>query len=196
MSSNNGFFAHPQSLVETMDVGTGTRIWAFAHVMHGVRLGANCNVGEHCYLESGVVVGNDVVIKNGVALWEGVIVEDRVFLGPNCVFTNDRFPRSKVVNPRLLTSVREGASIGANATILCGIEIGSYSLVGAGSVVTTSVPDFALVVGNPARFRSYVCRCGHKLAFAGKEQVNCPCGFTYLKEASRIRLLQPSETLR
>jgi acetyltransferase-like isoleucine patch superfamily enzyme len=194
--SNNGFFAHPQSLVETQDVGSGTRIWAFAHIMKGVRLGANCNVGEHCYLESGVVVGDDVVIKNGVALWEGVTVEDRVFLGPNCVFTNDLFPRSKVFNERVRTCVREGASIGANATILCGIEIGRYSLVGAGSVVTRSVPDFGLVAGNPARLRGHVCRCGEKLSFSGEDLVNCVCGLAYRKQESRICLLVPSEVGR
>src|SRR5208337_776160 len=164
--SDHRFFAHPQSLVETQDVGSGTRIWAFAHVMKGVRLGANCNVGEHCYLESGVVVGDDVVIKNGVALWEGVTVENRAFLGPNCVFTNDLYPRSKVVNNRVQTVIREGASIGANATILCGHEIGRYSLIGAGSVVTHDVPDFALVTGNPARLKGYVCRCGERLSFS------------------------------
>ena len=191
--SKSEFFAHPQSIVETHDIGSGTRIWAFAHVMQGVRLGANCNVGEHCYIESGVVVGNDVVIKNGVALWDGVIVEDRVFLGPNCVFTNDRFPRSKIFNQRLRTCLREGASIGANATILCSIEIGRYSLIGAGSVVTKSVPDFALVAGNPARIRGYVCRCGEKLTFSAEEQASCACRLTYQKEGSRIRLLVPSE---
>jgi UDP-2-acetamido-3-amino-2,3-dideoxy-glucuronate N-acetyltransferase len=193
--NSRDFFAHPQALVESHEIGQGTRIWAFAHVMKGVRLGANCNVGEQCFLESGVVVGDDVVIKNGVALWEGVIVENRAFLGPSCVFTNDLFPRSKIVNPRRPTRVREGASIGANATILCGIEIGRYSLVGAGSVVTTNVPDFALVVGNPARLRGYVCQCGEKLRFSGKEQISCACGRTYEKEESRIRPLQPSEVL-
>ena len=190
--SNNSFSVHPQSIVETQNVGNGTRIWAFAHVMKGVHLGANCNVGEHCYIESGVIVGDDVVIKNGVALWEGVTVEDRAFLGPNCVFTNDLFPRSKIVTERLRTRVGEGASIGANATILCGIEIGRYSLVGAGSVVTKSVPDFALVVGNPARVRGYVCRCGEKLSFLEEEQLTCICGLTYRRDQSRIRILVPS----
>jgi UDP-2-acetamido-3-amino-2,3-dideoxy-glucuronate N-acetyltransferase len=192
----DNFFVHPQSIVETQDIGSGTRVWAFAHVMKGVQLGTNCNVGEHCYIESGVVVGNDVVIKNGVALWEGVMIEDRAFLGPNCVFTNDIYPRSKVINDRVQTVVREGASIGANATLLCGIEIGCYSLVGAGSVVTKSVPNFALVVGNPARLRGYVCRCGEKLTFSGERQVACVCGLTYRKEQSQIRLLIDMEVAR
>jgi len=193
---NNNFFAHPQSIVETHNIGSGTRIWAFAHVMKGAQLGANCNVGEHCYIESGVVVGNDVVIKNGVALWEGVMIEDRAFLGPNCVFTNDIYPRSKVVNDRVQTVVREGASIGANATLLCGIEIGCYSLIGAGSVVTKSVPNFALVAGNPARLRGYVCRCGKKLTLSSEGQGSCVCGLTYHKEQSEIRLLVDLEVTR
>src|SRR5579864_1902001 len=130
--SNSDFFVHPRAIVETTNIGCGTRVWAFSHVMNTVRLGANCNVGEHCYLESGVVIGDDVVIKNGVAVWEGVTIEDRAFLGPNGVFTNDLYPRSKVVNNRVQTVVREGASIGANATIICGHTIGRYSLIGAG----------------------------------------------------------------
>ena len=186
-------FVHPQAIVETEDVGPGTRVWAFAHVMKGVRLGANCNVGEHCYIESGVVVGDDVVIKNGVALWQGVIVENRVFLGPNCVFTNDPFPRSKVLNQRLETVVREGASIGANATVLCGIEIGRYSLIGAGSVVTRDVPDFALTLGNPARLKGYVCRCGQKLRLAPGGHASCECGFAYRLDEHRLRVLAQSE---
>lgn len=194
--TQNGFFAHPQSIVEAENIGSGTRIWAFAHVMEGVRLGANCNIGEHCYIESGVVVGNDVVIKNGVALWEGVIIEDRAFLGPNCVFTNDPFPRSKVFHDRIQTFVREGASIGANATVLCGIELGRYSLVGAGSVVTRDVPDFALVAGNPARVRGYLCRCGEKLRFSENMQTSCSCGLTYQKDQFSIRLLAPLDVTR
>jgi len=194
--STHEFFAHPQSIVETRNVGQGTRIWAFSHLMKEVRLGTNCNVGEHCFIESGVVIGDEVVIKNGVALWEGVVVEDRAFLGPNCVFTNDLFPRSKVITERVQTRVREGASIGANATILCGIEIGRYSLIGAGSVVTRSVPDHALVAGNPARLRGYVCRCGEKLNFAREAQVSCTCGLSYQKEQSRISLVVPIGTAR
>ena len=176
------FFAHPNALVETEQIGTDTRIWAFTHVMKGVRLGRNCNVGEHCYLETGVVVGDQVTIKNGVALWDGVVVEDRAFLGPNCVFTNDLFPRSKVISRPLRTVVRTGASIGANATILCGIEIGEYSLIGAGSVVTTNVPDFALLMGNPARVHGYVCCCGDKLDLSVGGQISCSCGLLYRKD--------------
>jgi len=185
--SNSNVFVHPQAIVETEDIGSGTRIWAFSHVMGHVRLGANCNVGEHCYVESGVVIGNDVVIKNGVAIWEGVTVEDRAFLGPNCVFTNDIYPRSKVVHQRVQTVVREGATIGANATILCGHEIGRYSLVGAGSVVTHDVPDFGLVTGNPAQLKAHICRCGEKLRFSTDEQAHCECGMSYQRHELCVR---------
>jgi acetyltransferase-like isoleucine patch superfamily enzyme len=192
---NRDFFVHPQAIVETADIGSGTRVWAFSHVMKDVRLGANCNVGEHCYLESGVVIGDDVVIKNGVAVWEGVIIEDGALLGPNCVFTNDLYPRSKVVNDRIQTVVRQGASIGANATIICGYEIGRYCLIGAGAVVTHHVPDFALVTGNPAQVRGYVCRCGEKLHFSTDEQAHCECGVTYQRQELGGRVLVASEAL-
>jgi acetyltransferase-like isoleucine patch superfamily enzyme len=191
--SNEGFFVHPQAIVETADIGSGTRVWAFSHVMENVRLGANCNIGEHCYLESGVVVGDDVVIKNGVALWEGVSIEDRAFLGPNCVFTNGLYPRSKVVTSRVQTVVREGASIGANATIICGVEIGRYSLIGAGSVVTYNVPDFGLVMGNPARLRGYVCRCGEKLNFSTGGQAKCVCDLIFERQGLGIRVVGQTE---
>ena len=180
---NHGeIFIHPQAIVESPMIGEGTRVWAFTHVLKTARLGKNCNVGEQCYIESGVIVGDDVVIKNGVSLWEGVRIEDRVFLGPSCVFTNDPVPRSKLFKPRSSTIVREGASIGANATILCGLEIGIYALVGAGAVVTRSVPDFALVVGNPARLRGFVCRCGNRLNFNSQREAICDCGSRYSKE--------------
>ncbi len=192
--SDSAFFVHPQAIVESSDIGIGTRVWAFSHVMRDVRLGKNCNIGEHCYLESGVVVGNDVVIKNGVALWEGVNIEDQVFLGPNCVFTNDLFPRSKIFNRRISTFVRKGASIGANATILCGVEIGRYSLIGAGSVVTHNVPEFALVLGNPARARAYVCRCGEKLEFSTLGGATCSCGLVYQRHEQGVRLAEPEMT--
>ena len=190
--SDNEFFVHPQAIVETQDIGRGSRVWAFSHVMHGAHLGANCNVGEHCYIESGVVIGNDVVIKNGVSLWEGIIIEDRVFVGPNCVFTNDLFPRSKVFKERVHTSVREGASVGANATILCGIELGRYSLIGAGSVVTRSVSDFAVFVGNPARLIGFVCACGEKLSFENGLQASCACGSMYERSELGVRTFVPS----
>ena len=184
--SGDNVFVHPQAIVETQAIGPGTRIWAFSHVMKGARLGRNCNVGEQCYIESGVVVGDDVVIKNGVALWDGIRIEDRAFLGPNCVFTNDLIPRSKMFKSPVTTLVREGASIGANATILCDIEIGLYAMVGAGAVVTRSIPDFTLVVGNPSRFHAHICRCGNRLEFNRLQEAACECGSRYSKEGTVV----------
>ena len=169
-------FVHPNAIVESTTVGSGSRIWAFAHVLAGARVGRNCNVGDHCYIEAGVSIGDNVTIKNGVMLWDGVIVEDDVFIGPGVVFTNDLVPRS----PRFLrvaaryarrdwiehTTVERGASLGANATILCGLRIGRFAMVGAGAVVTSDVPPHVLVLGNPARPRGHVCECGQRLAFS------------------------------
>ena len=143
---------HEQALVESDAVGAGTRVWAFAHVMDGAVLGRDCNVCDHTYVEGGAVVGDRVTIKSGVQLWDGVTIEDDVFLGPNATFTNDRFPRSKVFFDEYeRTTVRRGASIGAGAVILPGVEIGEQAMVGAGAVVTADVPARAVVVGNPAR---------------------------------------------
>ena len=147
-----GVFAHEHALVESDAIGPGTRVWAFAHVMEGAVLGRDCNVCDHTYVEGGAVVGDRVTIKSGVQLWDGVTIEDDVFLGPNATFTNDRFPRSKVFFDEYeRTVVRRGASIGAGAVILPGVEIGAEAMVGAGAVVTADVPPRAVVVGNPAR---------------------------------------------
>ena len=138
--------------METSEVGEGTRIWQFTVVLAGASIGADCNICSHCFIENDVVVGDRVTIKNGVQLWDGVIVENEVFIGPNVTFSNDKFPRSKVA-PHVLegTLLREGSSIGAGATLLPGVSVGKRAMVGAGSVVTRSVPDYALVIGNPAR---------------------------------------------
>lgn len=157
--------------------------------MKKVTLGRDCNIGEHCYIENRVVIGDEVVIKNGVALWEGVEIESRAFVGPNAVFTNDLVPRSKLEKVPVCTYVREGASIGANATILCGIEIGKFAVIGAGAVVTHDVPDFALMFGNPARLHGYVCRCGKKLSFGNTGRGLCQCGAEYRHEKGRVSLL-------
>ena len=151
------YFVHPQALCETRKVGAGTRIWAFAHVLEGAVLGRDVNVCDHTFIENDVVVGDRVTIKCGVQLWDGVRVEDDVFIGPNATFGNDLFPRSKVRPERFLTTVVcRRASIGGNATILPGMTIGQSAIVGAGAVVTRSVPPHAVVVGNPARIRGYV----------------------------------------
>lgn len=159
-------FIHPQALVETGSIGPGTRVWAFAHVMGGARVGARCNICGHAFIESGAVVGNGVTIKNGVAIWDRVTIEDEVFLGPNCVLTNDLNPRAAVRKSRSeLAPTRIGASatIGANATIVCGLTIGRGAFIGAGAVVIRDVPDYALMVGNPARHIGWMCACATKL---------------------------------
>ena len=155
--ASGGWFQHPQALVETNRIGPGTRIWAFAHVLPGAVIGADCNVCDHVFVENDVVVGDRVTIKCGVQLWDGVTLEDDVFVGPNATFTNDRFPRSRVRPPAFLrTIVKAGASIGANATILPGLTIGRNAMVGAGALVRSDVPPKAIVVGNPAYITGYV----------------------------------------
>ncbi len=180
--------AHPTALVESADVGEGTRIWAFCHVLPGARIGAHCNLGDHCYVEGGVWIGDHAVIKNGVSLWEGVTLESHVFVGPNAAFTNDRIPRVRALRAdweRSITLVREGASVGANATVVAGVTIGRYALVGAGAVVTRDIPDFCLALGNPARPRGFVCRCGLRLTFIA-DQAACRCGRGYRREGDRV----------
>ena len=149
--TNRAAWIHDRALVETDLIGAGTRIWAFAHVMAGAQVGCDCNICDHTFIESGVVVGDRVTIKSGVYLWDGLRVEDDVFIGPQATFTNDRFPRSKAPFKCPITTVRRGASIGAGAVILPGVEIGERAMVGAGAVVTRDVANDAVVVGNPAR---------------------------------------------
>jgi UDP-2-acetamido-3-amino-2,3-dideoxy-glucuronate N-acetyltransferase len=159
-------FIHTSSLVDpNARIGDGTKIWCFCQIMNGAIVGRDCNVGNNCFIESGVIIGDRVKIKNNIALYTGVIIEDDVFLGPNCVFTNVINPRSFVERKKEFkeTIIKKGASIGANATIVCGHTIGKYALIGAGSVVTRDIPDYGLVYGNPARIHGFVCECGEKL---------------------------------
>lgn len=144
-------YIHPRALVETDAIGAGTRVWAFAHVMPGATIGTGCNICDHTYVEGGATVGDRVTLKSGVFLWDGVHVEDDAFIGPQATFTNDLRPRSRQPFERLETTIRRGASIGAGAVILPGLQIGAGAMVGAGAVVTRDVPAGATVVGNPAR---------------------------------------------
>jgi acetyltransferase-like isoleucine patch superfamily enzyme len=148
-------FVHPQGLCESPNVGDGTRIWAFAHVLPGARIGRDCNICDHVFIENDVVLGDRVTVKCGVQLWDGLRVADDAFIGPNATFTNDAFPRSKQHQKPLITTIASGASIGANATILPGIGVGRSAMVGAGAVVTHSVPARAIVMGNPGRIVGY-----------------------------------------
>jgi UDP-2-acetamido-3-amino-2,3-dideoxy-glucuronate N-acetyltransferase len=168
------YFVHPAALVETEAIGTGTSIWAFAHVMKDVTIGDDCNVGDHVFIEEGVRIGRGVTIKNSALIWRGVHIADYVFVGPNAVFTNDRYPRSprqpavaashRAESDWLVeTHVEEGASIGAHATILPGVRLGAYCVVAAGSVVTRDVAPYTLVVGNPARVAGRVDQLGRVL---------------------------------
>lgn len=199
MSPKARVFQHPTALVETEAIGTGTRIWAFAHVMRGARVGRDCVIGDHSFIESGVRIGRGVTIKNGVSLWEGVEVGDHAFLGPNAVFTNDLRPRSRRLpaaagryrTTRWLqkTRIGTGATVGANATVLCGIRIGRFAMIAAGCVVTTDVPDHALWAGVPGRFHDHVCRCGSTLVFVTGRAACRDCGLAYREHGGRVRIV-------
>jgi UDP-2-acetamido-3-amino-2,3-dideoxy-glucuronate N-acetyltransferase len=178
---------HPLAVVESDAIGAGTRVWAYAHVMAGARVGRDCNLGEGVFVEGGVVIGDDVTIKNGVALYDGVVIEDDAFLGPHCVFTNDLRPRSgqyKRPPSRFLpTRVGRGATLGANATLLCGHTLGEYAMVAAGAVVTHDVPPYVLVAGVPARARGFVCACGETLP----PELRCVCALRYERAGAGLR---------
>lgn len=151
------FYSHPMAIVETSQVGKGTRIWAFAHLLPGASIGEDCNICDHTFVENDVIIGKRVTIKSGVQLWDGITIEDDVFIGPNATFTNDPFPRSKHYPVSFSrTILRKNSSVGANATILPGLIIGQHAMIGAGAVVTKDVPPYAIVVGNPARITGYV----------------------------------------
>jgi UDP-2-acetamido-3-amino-2,3-dideoxy-glucuronate N-acetyltransferase len=171
------FYAHPTAVIdEGCVIGTGTKVWHFSHIMPGCTIGESCNIGQNVVVSPQVVLGNNVKVQNNVSIYTGVVCEDDVFLGPSMVFTNVINPRSAVVRKDQYkqTLVKKGASIGANATIVCGNEIGEYALIGAGTVVTKPVAAYALIVGNPGRQRGWVSEYGHKLEFDAKGMAVCP----------------------
>ena len=191
-------YIHPTALAESRDIGEGTRVWAFSHILEGARVGKNCNIGDHCFIESGAVVGDNVTLKNGNMVWEGVHLGEGVFVGPNVLFTNDLHPRSARMSQAqaryakkdawlVPTQVERGAALGAGAVILAGTKIGEYATVGAGAVVTKPVAPHALVVGNPARQVGWVCRCGMTLKFLRRRSKCTKCGdsFSLTKEGVR-----------
>lgn len=180
---DNNYFVHESAIIdEPCQIGDNTKIWHFTHVMQNSKIGSNCTLGQNTMIAPGVTVGDKVKIQNNVSLYSGVCIEDNVFLGPSMVFTNIINPRSLISRKDkfIQTLVKEGATLGANATIICGNNIGKYALVGAGSVVTKDVPDYALFFGNPAKLKGWVCECGNKLEFHEKEAI-CACGRRYNK---------------
>jgi UDP-2-acetamido-3-amino-2,3-dideoxy-glucuronate N-acetyltransferase len=187
------YFAHDTACVDPgAEIGAGTRIWHFTHIMTGARLGRGCNIGQNVFVQTGVIIGNNVKLQNNVFLPAGVLVEDDVFFGPSAVCTNVINPRSHV--PRRdqfrTTLFKVGSTVGANSTVVCGTTIGRYAFIGAGSVVTRDVADYALVYGNPARPRGWVCQCGVKLAFdgTGDARATCAeCGASYLRQHDSVQ---------
>ncbi len=193
------YFAHESAFIDAgSEIGDGSRIWHFCHIMSGAKLGPECNLGQNVYIASGVVIGARVKIQNNVSVYEGTVLEDEVFLGPSCVLTNISNPRSQVKRQHLYeqTFVRRGATIGANATLVCGIEIGRYAFVAAGAVVTHDLPDYALMMGVPARQQGWMSRHGHVLPFQGSatQIVLCPeSGYQYQLENGRVHCLDLAE---
>lgn len=182
------YYVHESTFVEkNVRIGEGTHIWHFCHVREGARIGKNCNIGQNVYVGTDVVIGNVVKIQNNVSVYEKVTLEDFVFCGPSAVFTNDLDPRSAYAkNPKtdhFPTLVKKGATIGANATILCNLTIGQHAFVGAGAVVTRDVPDYALVYGNPARIMGWICECGARLSVKGSKASCSRCALVYRRDS-------------
>lgn len=188
------YFVHESSYVDDpCEIGVGTKIWHFSHIMKNSRIGEHCNIGQNVVISPGCVVGNNVKIQNNVSVYTGVTLEDDVFCGPSMVFTNVINPRSHVErkDEYKATLVKRGATIGANATIVCGSTLGAYAFVGAGAVVTRDVPDYAVVYGAPAKVRGWACQCGLMLEFSGndeQETARCTCGLAYQKHGQLVRL--------
>ncbi|MCR9287881.1 MAG: N-acetyltransferase [Bacteroidetes bacterium] len=189
-TSNNSYFAHESAVIDNgAEIGDGTKIWHFCHIMPKAKIGADCNLGQNVFVANDVVLGNNVKVQNNVSIYSGVTCEDDVFLGPSMVFTNVINPRS-AINRRgsyLKTSIKKGASIGANTTIVCGNDIGQYAFIGAGAVVTKHVPDYALVVGNPAKQIGWMSENGQRLAFDETGSATCPeSGKKYVLKNSKV----------
>ncbi len=187
------YFVHESSYIdEPSEIGEGTKIWHFSHIMKDSKIGKNCNIGQNVVISSNVTIGSNVKIQNNVSVYTGVICEDDVFLGPSCVFTNVINPRSFIErkNEYRQTIIKRGASIGANATIVCGHNIGRYAFIGAGATVTKDVPDYALVVGTPAKVIGYVCECGNRLK---REENHYKCNSCHKKYEIHGENLRPKE---
>ncbi len=187
----NKYWAHKTvEISKGVKLGEGTKIWHCSQVLDGAKIGKNCTIGHNCLIGKKVKIGNNVKIQSNTDIWTKVTLENYVFVGPSAVFTNDLNPRSKYPKPEsewLPTRVQEGATIGANATILCGLTIGNEAMVGAGAVVTKDVPDYAIVVGNPAKIIGWMCECGNKLNFKKGKVVCSKCKRKYIKKGEKVR---------
>lgn len=198
-SIRSDYFVHESSYVdEPCSIGKGTKIWHFCHILAGAKIGERCSFGQNCLVGGGAIIGNNVKVQNNVSIYDGVIIEDDVFLGPSCVLTNVSNPRSQVVRHSLYekTILRRGCTIGANATIVCGVTIGRYAFIAAGSVVTKDVPDYGFVVGNPGRVKGWMSRHGHRLTTPDSDGIfRCPeSGFRYRVESDgQLRCMDLSE---
>jgi UDP-2-acetamido-3-amino-2,3-dideoxy-glucuronate N-acetyltransferase len=185
------YFSHPSAIIdENCIIGDGTRVWHFSHIMSGCRIGKNCNLGQNVVVSPGVILGENVKVQNNVSIYTGVVCEDDVFLGPSMVFTNVINPRSAIIRKDQYkkTIVRKGASIGANATVVCGNEIGGFAMIGAGAVITKPVPAYALYVGNPARRIGWISEYGHRLQFDVLGKAVCPeSGQQYALEGETVK---------
>ena len=186
-------FKHPTAIVESEAIGDGTQIWHFVHVREGAKIGRDCNIGKGVYIDADVEIGDNVKIQNFVSVYKGVTIEDDVFIGPAVTFTNDLYPRAFIWNEDKIsyTMVKKGASIGANSTVISGVTIGEYAMVGAGSTVTKDVVPFGLVYGNPAKLKGFVCYCGNKLKTVVEENEDgvvygCACGKTIESEKEKL----------
>lgn len=188
--NNKNYFVHESSYIDQpCEIGEGTKIWHFSHIMKNCKIGKNCNIGQNVVISPNVILGEGVKVQNNVSVYTGVICEDDVFLGPSCVFTNVINPRSFI--PRKdeyrRTVIGKGASVGANATIVCGHNIGRYAFVAAGAVVTKDVPEYALVMGNPAKIKYFICKCSEKIVWNENNEFICPhCGTKFILKDNKI----------
>ena len=186
------YFAHPTAVIdEPAEIGEGTQIWHFTHIMSGAKIGKNCMIGQNVFVASGAILGSNIKVQNNVSIYEGVILEDDVFCGPSVVFTNVFNPRSFISRKKEFrkTTVGKGSTIGANATIICGNTLGQYAFIGAGSVVTKDIPDYALVYGNPGRVQGWVCQCAVEITFRYGKAVCKVCGKRYKKGHEGVTLV-------